>query len=204
MSAALLATGQLSAAAPQLNTPEIQRSNPYPGTYLSRSLTYTTYLVQAHTFQHWQIRLQNSPIPEMQDAVGIARNAFSYEGDLYSKDGLCYPDRLEFTQSITVTLPEVRIGNLTAREESVIKMVSDFTANHEQLHVADYIASVDRLMKYSHDWAGQTDCESYKAALDKALAAERSWGEASAAYIDQNSNWAYMADEINKRLSLQP
>lgn len=198
---ALLASSQWCSGAVEIDSPQIQRTTPYPGITLTRALTYRTYLVSAHTFAHWRARLESSPLHQAQDAVGLAENSIAYTGQLYSADDGCHPNNLEFTHTIEVTLPDVRIGNLTEREKSIIKMVSDFIANHEQLHVTDYITSMDRLLQRTHELAGTTDCETYKGLISKTLAAEVDWNKVRAQYIDQNSSWAYMESEINKRLA---
>lgn len=201
LAASLLANSQWCSGSVEINTPQIQHSTPYPGIKLTRTLTYRTYLVSAHTFEHWRIRLENSPLHQAQDAVGLAENAISFEGNLYSRDGYCHPNDLTFTQHIEVTLPDVRIGNLAAREKSVVRMVSDFIANHEQLHVTDYITSADRLLKRAHEMAGTTDCETYLASIRKTLEDEAQWIDARGRYVDENSTWDYMVSEINKRLA---
>ena len=190
-----------SATAIEINKPQVQRTTPYPGIKLTRTLTYRTYLVSARTFDDWKIRLGNSPIHGAEDAVGLTENSVAYDGQLYADNGLCHPGDLEFTHHIEVTLPDVRIGDLTSQERSGVVMVSNFIADHEQLHVADFIASTDRLLQRTHSMAGTTDCETYKSSIKHALAAESEWTDARSRYVDENSTWDYMVGEINKRLA---
>lgn len=200
--AGAMLAGAASSAAPLVNVPQTHQTSPYPGITLNRTLTYRTYLVTAHTFQQWASQISHAPIhsEDGQSAAGLAQSAFGYDGGILEQDGACYPSDLVFTHRIEVTLPDVRIGNLTPREEMAVKMASDFIANHEQLHVADYIASADRLIQHAHQMAGKIDCQAYIAALTEAHLAEVDWVKARSQYVDTHSTWSYMTSEINKRL----
>lgn len=200
--AGAILAGAASSAPPLVNVPQTHQTSPYPGITLNRTLTYRTYLVTAHTFQQWASQISDTPIHSEngQSAAGLAQSVFGYDGGILEQGGACHPSDLVFTHRIEVTLPDVRIGNLTQREEMVIKMASDFIANHEQLHVADYIESADRLIQHAHKMAGKVDCQTYIAALTEAHLAEANWVKARGQYVDTHSTWSYMTDEINKRL----